>query len=283
MRTPGGNTIKICCKGCAVGPKVTLSNEAIDFGDIEEGKIVKKTFSLQNNSNVDASFAIRSECRGVFHFDKTAGTIPAMKSMQLFVSLIPRRSINYYKRVYIQINDENCLPLDLLGTGYSSDQRPAPFTHQQVLRYRNNVLNKPNKATPFDIMTDFFESDSIISNSVSIDCTSISFGSLGKNKIDYRTVLVRNNTPTKIICEAFVPEENFSASHDTPFNIIPNSIEVPAHSSAPLKVSFKPTTDNQFYSNDIELICFNKNQRSFRLVTESTFVPPRYLSFSASG
>lgn len=128
IKTPGGNKLKVTLQGYGVGPDITLSNRSVNFGDVSIEKRpepIKRVFTVTNNSDVDAAYDFKLEANGVFSFEKPFGIIPAKSSRQLNVQFLPKNPINYYKRVYLLIGNQNNLYLDLFGSGYTSTKRPV--------------------------------------------------------------------------------------------------------------------------------------------------------------
>lgn len=45
-------------------------------------------------------------------------------------------------------------------------------------------------------------------------------------------------------------------------------VDIKAKSTITFKIGFRPEVDNQFYSSEIEFVCYFKSMRTFRLVTD---------------
>lgn len=143
--------------------------------------------------------------------------------------------------------------------------------------------------TPADILQEFFQEDTDSSkNPVTVDRASINFGSCSRFKLtEYRIVTVRNHTNSKMTCNWFMPKQEKSASGanegENPFLVFPSACDILPQSSAEFKISFRPGLDNAFYSCELECYAYFKVMRSFRLVDDKTFTPPKCICLRVTG
>lgn len=109
VKTPGGNSVRVCCMGYGCGPTVSLSTNSINFGDVRRGGYVQKQITITNTSNIPAWFQFDTEKDGVFRFDKTSGVIGPQKSLFVTIRFSPTKPINYYKRVFVLLRNQASL------------------------------------------------------------------------------------------------------------------------------------------------------------------------------
>ncbi|KAG2392302.1 hypothetical protein C9374_012554 [Naegleria lovaniensis] len=328
ISTPGGNTIRLTCSGYGVGPELIISPMSINFGDVFEGKEVKRLITLENKSNMSAEYNFKVDTEGTFKFERNSGVVPAFQTRQITVTFIPHLPINYYRRIFIVVKNQGVTFIDLLGTGYNDSRRPPPFSIKEVYLFkermykglpafspseienylelsesgrldtlsaeeRENISNLTqvlsNTTSTTDLIRDnientlneFFNLVTDYDNPISINYSSISFGSCSRFKLaEYKTVTISNRTNGKITCDVQIPSYEGSPS---PFVIFPETVDIKPMSTFTFKIGFRPSYDNQFFSNEIEFICYFKSNRSFRLVNSQTFVPPWILPLKVFG
>lgn len=160
-RTPGNCDAVLTCRALATSPTIRLIRpdrssddislelsdplNAFNFGDSEVGNAESRIFSLANESSRNVSFSFMSDANSVFKISPSAGTIKAKKELSIKISFSPSRPINFYRRVFILIEDSLPQFVDLIGTGYVRakgdvpEQRPFPlrFSHVQAFRNRS--------------------------------------------------------------------------------------------------------------------------------------------------
>ncbi|KAJ0403998.1 hypothetical protein P43SY_001392 [Pythium insidiosum] len=146
--TPGGNRERITCKGRAIGPTVSLwrknldanrlvPTRAISFGDVALGQSTTRVLTMRNESPVEVSYHVDCQARGgVFEFDKVNGRIAAAAEVNVILSFAPTRVGNFYRRVFVLLQNQSPLAVDLLATGYDEKTRPSPFQLAHVDAYR---------------------------------------------------------------------------------------------------------------------------------------------------
>jgi hypothetical protein len=108
------------------------------------------------------------------------------------------------------------------------------------------------------------------------------------NTSDSQTLLLTNNTNGKISVVWELPPD--SASSDQPgnalecaFSVDPPLLEINAGQCAKCRVTFRPRQSNRNFLAELEAFAFFKNQRTFRLVNDSTLTPPWCLTVKAQG
>ena len=254
--TPGGNTTRVQCCGAAIGPTVTISQDTIFYGDVELGSRAKKVIQINNHSDLPVSFeftgagdtSITNDAS--FLIDTMRGIIPAKLHISIGVTFQPLVAINFYKRIFCQIKDADTLFLDLIGTAFDDEHRPAPMQIKDITNYelRKTVglqrippdcllpktldlkLNPKELGFEFEGATDnlkhitapplpkgnvLYFLDNCDPNSEALcETRVVSFGAgncLRKN--DYKNIIVANKTPAKMTCVWDIPAKGYSFFH----------------------------------------------------------------------
>ncbi|KAI9141425.1 hypothetical protein BKA69DRAFT_1166792 [Paraphysoderma sedebokerense] len=320
VKTKSGNSVFITCSGSGVGPKVTLSTAIINFGDVEAGNSISRAIHLTNNTNIAAYYQFQTEPNAIFRIDKVGGTIGPNTSIPLTIKFSPREPINYYRRVFCLIENQDALFVDLIGTCYDSTRRPATFYPRHLQQYakrvkdglylfapeqledmlKNGVIEKkgdalswvdPNERrrpslnemsqTDSPVGQEFFLRD-VEESPVSLLDTYIDFGSSARNIMpEPRIIRVANNTKGKMSCHWITPGE--ITGEPSVFFVTPKDSDIQPKSVAEFRVIFRPTADNAFYGNELECFAHFKSMRNFRLVNEGTFTPPWCLTLQVAG
>ncbi len=185
----------------------------------------------------------------------------------------------YYSREKYNLHIETPEELDVLVKINDGDQEGV-VTEEQVKKSQQfiNCLKLAEKQdfvklSAVDTMRRFFIPVTSTQNPISIEHKHISFGSCSRFKLqENKSVVVRNNTYGKVTCEPHLPD-------NCPFVVFPQtyaliaysndiSIDIKARSTHTFKIGFRPDVDNQFYSSEIDFVCYFKSNRTFRLVTE---------------
>ena len=109
ITTVSGNTIRITCIGCGIGPNIILSPQTVNFHDVLAGTNVTRALHLQNLSSIPAFYQFQTESTSVFGIDKPWGTISPNSSIVLTVKFSCIEPINYYRRVYCLIEHKDAI------------------------------------------------------------------------------------------------------------------------------------------------------------------------------
>ncbi|KAI9989832.1 hypothetical protein PInf_020119 [Phytophthora infestans] len=145
--TPGGNRVRITCKGRAIGPTLSIwrknleSNfiptRSVNFHDVLVGeKVVSRVITLRNESPVEIFFHFDAQSKGVFCFDRITGKIPPFLDLNITIYFSPPHSGNFYRRFFLLVRHQSTQYVDVLGTGYDEKTRPSPFQQAHVDAYR---------------------------------------------------------------------------------------------------------------------------------------------------
>lgn len=144
--TPGGNTVRLACKGRAVGPNVSLwkktsdanyaPTSSVNFQDVAVGKAASRVLTLRNESPVDVRFHFSCQQCGVFEFDRVNGRIAPFADLNLTLAFKPTHAGNFYRRFFLLLHNQSSLFVDVLGTGYDDKTRPSPLQQAHIDAYR---------------------------------------------------------------------------------------------------------------------------------------------------
>eukprot|EP00736_Rhodelphis_marinus_P012525 Rmarinus@m.24524 len=232
LSTPGGNSVTFTCQGLAIGPSVRLSASSLNFDDVRCGAWSRRVLTLYNTSEVPANFMLVLERRGVFRTKIIQGTIGRQSSVHVPIEFHPAREFNYYKRVYILIQNQHPLYCDLIGTCIPTDPdapRPPQLMKKHIDLYFNRrmygfhlyppeklealfddpakgqqlqevVQMPPPELTRRALYEDLFSKQSHPSHEIFIEEEVIDFGAGSRRRLnDYKTVHVTNRTKGKIM------------------------------------------------------------------------------------
>ena len=321
ITTLSGNSTRITASSCGVGPKVSLEPNLLNFNDIPAGSSVIRTFSMKNESNIPTSFQFLIEKNSTFKVDKLYGTIGPNSVISLQVKLCPNEPINYYRRVYCLVENQDAIYIDFLGTCFTDKRRPATFDPKQVFNYQKRVLNGLVEYGPEhleellksgilrcrDGILEFVDAAIAKENAMppkkdkpgkTGDITSEYFysnsGALACSLLDtyvdfgscsrYRVIepkIIRVANHTKGKMTCVWMEEEDNG--EALFNVSPRTADIPPKSIYEFRVQFRPKVDSEFYGKQLECFCYFKSMRNFRLVNEDTFTPPWCLTPEVAG
>ncbi|KAJ3339409.1 hypothetical protein HDU91_001020, partial [Kappamyces sp. JEL0680] len=141
ITTLSGNTVRIVASGSGIGPQVTMEPNLINFNDIPSGTTVTRAFTLRNDSNISANYQFLIEKYSTFRIDKPYGVIGPNSTIPLQVKICPTEPINYHRRVYCLVDNQDTIHVDFLGTCFNDKRRPATFKPHHLTNYQARVLN----------------------------------------------------------------------------------------------------------------------------------------------
>ncbi|GMF21005.1 unnamed protein product [Phytophthora fragariaefolia] len=164
VMTPGGNRVRITCKGRAIGPKLSIwrknleSNfvptRSVNFQDVHVGgDVVSRAITLRNESPMEIYFHFDAQAQGVFRFDKITGKIPPFLDLNVTISFAPPHSGNFYRRFFLLVHNQSTYYVDVLGTGYDEKTRPSPFQQAHIDAYRLRAAAGLGRLSPDQLET----------------------------------------------------------------------------------------------------------------------------------
>ena len=308
--TPGGNVATLNLRGTAIGPAVSLSASALQFGSVVSGNKVSKVLYIENASEVASHWQIDSECLGTFSLDADRGMVAPRSTAHVTVTFNPLEAANYHKRLVVVLRDRAPLAFDCVGTCYNDKRRPAPMHQSHVEEYRARCAagllapgqppsdaarapyeeevasQAPGALTPSGVFASLFDPDPLLA--VSLDSRDVDFGACSRLRLsEYKLVTVTNQSAQKLTVfwggqdqlqagdtSAAALAAAAAAAEKAPFAVFPESADLRPGQAQQFRVSFRPSKDNTYYSRQLECFAYVKSMRSFRLVTEENFTPP---------
>ncbi|KAG8465690.1 hypothetical protein KFE25_002997 [Diacronema lutheri] len=265
-------------------------------------------------TDVNACFGVEKGATGV---------IGARSSASATLVFRPGFVANFYRRVTVLVENQAAQFVDCLGSAFSDrtsadKRRPAPLKQRHVDNYHRRVLfgwqRVPMDALDErrDELAELLEAHADISDERSEEAVFAQLFGVGARQRapvyldddhadfggargDARRVRIVNSTAAKVACVWVVPSQyhigargaagGSGAQHwpPSPFAVEPAEIDVPAHGSAVVTVTFSPSGAGSYYAQELECFAFFKSMRTFRLVSEANFTPPWALVLSATG
>jgi len=144
----GGNELKFSAKGVALGFDVELSAKSMHFGEVQIETETNRILNVVNNSDLPTQFQLQTDQSNMFSFSQTVGSVKPHSSTRIVVNFAPRRTGNYYERVFCVVKNHKVLFVDLLGTCFDILTKPIPLMQKHVDIYRHKVVmgahNKTN-------------------------------------------------------------------------------------------------------------------------------------------
>ena len=94
--------------------------------------------------------AIINDTGGIFGLDlkHSQVTINSRATMELKLNFKPLEPINYYKRIFCAVQNEDVQYIDLIGTAYNSKSRPPDMSQKHIDISRNRVNSGYNMLPP---------------------------------------------------------------------------------------------------------------------------------------
>ena len=172
-KTPGNCRTTLTLRGMAMPPKVSCykdvpggpltyfggsPGDSINFRDTEIGKVETRILFLRNSSSRDAQFFLVADEEGTFKFHPRQGVIPAeFQFYPIKIWFIPKKPINYYRRIFILVANAPPIFFDIMGSGFIrakgeiKEQRPFPLRHAHVQALRNRQVLGMGKLSPDEL------------------------------------------------------------------------------------------------------------------------------------
>jgi len=320
ISTPGGNQLQLTLVGEAVGPRVLLDSQSLDFGDVElclPRSAVRRVLVLTNTSDAPVRYSALCDLNGGFSFDVGAsGVIGARTTANVTFSFGPAVPGNFYRRVYLLFENQAAQYVDCIGSAYSDrnsadKRRPMPLKQRHVDNYYRRTrigwqrTNMEELDLRRDELADLLETHADISEQLLEENVFRSLFGVGARQgapvflemehADFggdagstRRVRIVNTTDSKMTCQWVLPRRYHIGARGgeyprSSFRVEPAELDVPARGSASVSVTFDPSTSGSYFAQEIECFAYLKSTRTFRLVTEANFTPPWALILSATG
>ena len=142
-----------------------------------------------------------------------------------------------------------------------------------------NPLSRTGDCTRVDVAPahEMFVSDTDLSvKEISVDKNQLDFGYMTTHKTsESKTIVLSNNTNGKVTVQWHVPR---AVTEDGEFQeevyfVTPMSVDINSGQSHSFKVTFRPFQADRNYTCELEAFVYFKNQRTFRLVNDTTMTP----------
>jgi cilia- and flagella-associated protein 65 len=186
---------------------------------------------------------------------------------------------------------------DELDEAYRSESAdPAIFaqigqagTRPMSLTTLTNPLTRSGETNrnTIAIAHEFFIEDSDHScREITSSQTAFEFGYIPSHTTsESKSVTISNNTNGKVTLIWQIPRTmNDTGEFEQPaFDVFPPQDDIGPGQSASFKIVFRPFQTDRNFVGELEAYVFFKNQRTFRLVNDTTLTPPWCLSFNVSG
>jgi hypothetical protein len=275
---------------------------------------------LKNKSNCDAHFQFVAEQRGNFSFDRVSGSIPPYLETYVRITFAPQAAGNFYRRIYCLVQNAPPKFVDVIGTAYDEENRPAPLYQRHVDRFRRrkqlgygrmapeqieelfktSELTKQRMLEPEEIpqgatasgestrqdvygAREFFLRVSDSKGELVMREEELDFGSCSRHSPPgMKSVSVTNQTNSKVMLLWIMPR-SADGDREVDFAVIPPQADIGPKRTVTFQVQFRPSQDNFYYCQEVEAYGFFKTQRNFRLVSEESFTPPWHLPLRVVG
>lgn len=113
FQTPSRSVAVLECKARSIGPEVEIVQReglqfanCVNFEDVEVGKSCTQVVRLLNHSEQPVRFEVLADASNVFEFKAVRGQIRARFEGHLHITFKPTHPINYYRRVFVLIENE---------------------------------------------------------------------------------------------------------------------------------------------------------------------------------
>ncbi|KAH0621232.1 hypothetical protein JD844_022312 [Phrynosoma platyrhinos] len=313
--TPCGNTTHSVLKvtGSCKGPEVSFQHPFVYFSAINFGEYLIQPLEMTNSSDVPAYYQFDIDCKqSVFSIDRPCGILGGMSTITLKVTFQPTHPIICHRRVACLIHHQDPLFLDLIGTCHTETTSPVILTLKHLTRYRTHMArgltffspdilgtmlkegkllldengaltlppeileDKPPEEYPnIEPMVEYFH-DGVSSDftmfppHVSLSIKEFDFGCCAKLKeVEPLPLCVTNHTKGKVTVI-------WTKKTDSPFQVIPESCDIPPLKTMAFRITFQPPQLNSLYAAELEGFAFYKVLRHYNNIEESVTMCPSW-------
>ncbi|XP_054827614.1 cilia- and flagella-associated protein 65 [Eublepharis macularius] len=312
---PAGNVTHSVLKvtGSCKGPGVSLQHPFVYFSCINLGESLTQPLNITNTSDVPAFYQFDIDSRqSIFSFDHPCGILAGMSTITLKVTFQPTYPMIYYRRVVCLVHHQDPLFLDLLGTCHSDTMKPEILKLKDLTRYRTHMArgltfyppdvlstmlrehkllvdengaltlppemleDKPPEEYPsLDPMVEYFH-DGVSSDltvfppHVNLSTKEFDFGCCAKlQNIQPLPLCLTNCTKGKITIK-------WTNKPESPFQVAPESCDIPPLKSMAFCVTFQPPQLNSLYAAELEGFAFYKVLRHYNNIEEPITMCPSW-------
>nr|XP_056708024.1 cilia- and flagella-associated protein 65 [Euleptes europaea] len=312
---PAGNVTQSVLKltGSCKGPGVSLQHPFVYFSCINLGESLTQPLDITNISDVPAYYQFDIDCRqSIFSFDHPCGILAGMSTVTLKVTFQPMNPMIYYRRVVCLVHHQDPLFLDMFGTCHSDTMKPEILKLKDLTRYRTHMArgltfyppdvlgtmlkedkllldengaltlppemleDKPPEEYPsLEPMVEYFHdgvnSDlTVFPPHVNLSNNEFDFGCCAKlQNIQPLPLCLTNCTKGKITVK-------WTNKPESPFQVAPESCDIPPLKSMAFCVIFQPPQLNSLYAAELEGFAFYKVLRHYSNIEEPTTMCPSW-------
>ncbi|KAM6460479.1 cilia- and flagella-associated protein 65 isoform 1-T2 [Liasis olivaceus] len=310
----GGSTHSVLkVTGSCKGPAVTFQHPFVYFSYISLGEYLIQPLDITNISDVPAYYQFDIDCtQSVFSFDRPYGVLNGMSTTTLKVTFQPTHPIICYRRVVCLVHHQEPLFLDLVGTCHTETTSPNPLKLKDLSRYWTHVARgltffppdilgtmlkegkllvdgngaltlppeilqdkTPEEYPVIEPMVEYFH-DGICSDltiyppHVSLSIKEFDFGCCASlREIEPLPFCVTNHTKGKVTVI-------WTRKPDSPFQVIPESCDIPSLKNMAFRITFQPPQVNSLYAAELEGFAFYKVLRHYNNVEEPITMCPSW-------
>eukprot|EP00792_Barthelona_sp_PAP020_P006650 TRINITY_DN3049_c0_g1_i1.p1 TRINITY_DN3049_c0_g1~~TRINITY_DN3049_c0_g1_i1.p1 ORF type:complete len:1683 (-),score=417.13 TRINITY_DN3049_c0_g1_i1:85-5133(-) len=281
--TPGGNIIRLSLEGRATNMGLILSQSFVDFNFVHIGDSSEIALTLKNVSTVnDLEWSVPQ--LSSFSFTPSSGKIPASLSQRIVLKFHCHVPINYCHRFYFSVLNGPVVPLDVIATGFSDEQRPELLSFERVNVWRDHyglptadedkddmnmtdALDPPRRKEMHDEKHMLFSEGAVehIDSDIRISKRSVQVYMDQSNGTSLLTLVNQSNK--RFLVHLVLPNKKGFFSSDMVFDMEGNSEKT-------VRLGYKGKINPGMYLNgEVEFWVMPKVQRSFRLVSPDTIEP----------
>ena len=124
---------------------------AIQFGDVEVGKVSSKVVIVQNNTPLPVTYHFQCEDKGTFTFSQISGIAPPHLETPVTVSFRPEYAGNFVRRIYCLLENAPTQYVDFVATAFGDGGRPQPIYQRHVDRFHRRAQLGYSRLAPKEI------------------------------------------------------------------------------------------------------------------------------------
>ncbi|XP_060117268.1 cilia- and flagella-associated protein 65 isoform X2 [Heteronotia binoei] len=311
---PAGNVTHSVLKltGSCKGPGVSL-HPFVYFDCINLGESLTRPLNITNTSDVPAYYQFDIDCKqSIFYFDHPCGILSGMSTITLKVTFQPTYPMIYYRRVVCLVHHQDPLFLDLFGTCHSDTMKPEILKLKDLIRYRTHMARgltfyppdvlgtmlregkllldqngaltlppemledkAPEEYPSLEPMVEYFH------DGVNSDLTVFPpHVSLSTNEFDFGCCIELQNIQPLPLCLTNCTKGKITVKWtnkpESPFQVAPDSCDIPPLKSMAFFVTFQPPQLNSLYAAELEGFAFYKVLRNYNNIEEPTTICPSW-------
>ncbi|XP_015270852.1 PREDICTED: coiled-coil domain-containing protein 108 [Gekko japonicus] len=312
---PAGNVTHSVLKltGSCKGPGVSLQHPFVYFSCITLGESLTQTLNITNTSDVPAYYQFDIDCgQSIFYVDYPCGILAGMSTITLKVTFQPTYPMIYYRRVVCLVHHQEPLFLDLFGTCHSDTMKPEILKLKDLTRYRTHMARgltfyppdvlgtmlregklqldengaltlppevkygkAPEEYPLLDPMVEYFHDGvnndlTVFPPHINLSTKEFDFGCCAKlQNIQPLPLCLTNCTKGKITIK-------WTKKTESPFQVAPDSCDIPPLKSMAFCITFQPPQLNSLYAAELEGFAFYKVLRNYNNIEEPTTICPSW-------